>query len=261
MNSDKQNVNGAADGATRQRQKTRWTRTVIIEVALLASGLICAMVFAVARLESYLSSQKSIEQFESATQAVNPAQRDEGQDSGEDEPDFSGWSEERLHAYSSAARQRRGTGLAVLQIPRLQLKAPVFDGTDELTLNHAVGRIEGTAWPGEPGNLGLAGHRDGFFRKLKDVRLGDEIELETRTGTDLYTAYKIEIVAPRDVSVLQSDGEPSLTLVTCYPFYFIGGAPKRFVVKAHLKHRNPAGMAMTGSRFNPQPLNPSLEEQ
>lgn len=257
MNSEKQSVKGVDCGAT---CKTRWTPGRIIELALLVLGLIFIVFFFGARVEGYFVSHAAIEQFD-ATRAVHLTKAADGQTPSAAGQDFSGWSDGRVRAYAGAAQQNRGIALAVLEIPRIQLDAPVFDGTDELTLNHAVGLIEGTAWPGQAGNIGIAGHRDGFFRKLKDIRLGDEIKLETRTQTYVYTAYKIQIVTPRDVSVLQSDAEPSLTLVTCYPFYSIGGAPKRFVVKAHLKGHNPAGTAQSASRLNPQSLNPTLEEQ
>lgn len=239
----------------------RWTAIRVAELALLIVGLICIAIFVTARVESYFVSRAATNQFESSTRELNLTAVVDAQTLSAAEQDFSDWSEGRLRAYAQATQRQRGIALAVLDIPRIQLKAPVFDGTDELTLNHAVGLIAGTAWPGEPGNVGIAGHRDGFFRKLKDIRLGDEIELKLRRGTDFYAVNKIQIVTPHEVSVLQSDGEPSLTLVTCYPFYSIGSAPKRFVVKAHLKHHNPAGIAATASRPNPQPLNPALEEQ
>ena len=91
-------------------------------------------------------------------------------------------------------------------------------------MNHAVGRILGTAWPGEEGNIGIAGHRDGFFRGLKDVVVGDTIDLKMLKGTDKYIVDQIQIVKPNQVDVLKPRSIPSLTLVTCYPFYFLGSA-------------------------------------
>ena len=108
----------------------------------------------------------------------------------------------------------------------------LLEGTDEATLDRAVGRIEGTAKPGEPGNLGIAGHRDGYFRGLRHLQRGDAISLTTLDGVARYRVEKIEVVRPERVDVLQPTGEPMLTLVTCYPFYYIGDAPKRFVVQA-----------------------------
>jgi LPXTG-site transpeptidase (sortase) family protein len=124
--------------------------------------------------------------------------------------------------------------MAVLRVPKIGLEVPLLEGTDDLTLNHAVGRIAGTARPGEAGNIGIAGHRDGFFRGLKDVAVGDAIELQTPKGTDKYIVDQIQIVKPNQVEVLKQRSVRSLTLVTCYPFYFLGSAPRRYIVTASL---------------------------
>ena len=108
----------------------------------------------------------------------------------------------------------------------------MFDGTDDLTLNRGVGRIIGTARVGTPGNTALAGHRDGFFRPLKDISVGAHLELVTPDSTIHYVVEKTEIVSPDDVSVVADQGSPTLTLVTCFPFYFVGDAPQRFIVQA-----------------------------
>jgi sortase A len=123
----------------------------------------------------------------------------------------------------------------VLQIDRLNIRAPVFQGTDELVLNRGVGWIVGTSRPGQLGNIGMSGHRDGFFRGLKDITIGDVIQLSTMTATSTYIADQFEIVNPEDVRVLLPRQRPSITLTTCYPFYFAGDAPKRFIVHASLK--------------------------
>jgi sortase A len=125
--------------------------------------------------------------------------------------------------------------LAILRIPKIQLEVPVLHGTDEITLNRGVGQIAGTAAPGEKGNIGIAGHRDGFFRNLKEISRGDVIEIETTSASEIYVVDHILVTGPDDVSVLQSRDTQSLTLVTCYPFHFIGPAPRRFVVEATLK--------------------------
>ena len=109
---------------------------------------------------------------------------------------------------------------------------PVYDGTDDLTLNRGVGRIIGTARLGEAGNTGIAGHRDGFFRGLKDIAPGDRIDLVLTSQTSHYVVENIQITSPDDVSVLQPTPKASLTLVTCYPFYFVGSAPQRYIVSA-----------------------------
>jgi sortase A len=108
----------------------------------------------------------------------------------------------------------------------------VLPGTDDVTLDRAVGHIEGTAAPDAAGNVGIAGHRDGFFRGLKDITQGDLIELVTLQDTVAYRVEKTWIVDPTDVSVLDPTPGRALTLVTCYPFYFVGSAPQRFIVRA-----------------------------
>jgi sortase A len=126
----------------------------------------------------------------------------------------------------------------VLRIPRLGFTAPVFEGTDDLTLNRGLGRIGGTATIGEPGNIGIAGHRDGFFRVLKDVARGELIELNTPDGRQDYVVDRIAVVDPMDVEVLRPRSSRQLTLITCYPFYFVGDAPYRYVVQASLMDAN-----------------------
>ena len=119
-----------------------------------------------------------------------------------------------------------------IEIPRLLLSVVVVEGVDKTTLRRAVGHIPGTALPGEAGNVGLAGHRDTFFRPLKDVRIKDEIQLSTLKGNFKYEVVSLRIVEPENVGVLAPSGENVLTLVTCYPFYFVGPAPKRWIVRA-----------------------------
>ena len=142
------------------------------------------------------------------------------------------WSEKRIQAYKNSLSQHFSPPLAVLRISRFQLTVPVFEGTDDLTLNRGVGRIAGTAQPGELGNVGIAGHRDGFFRVLKDIQIGDLIELLVNNRTLVYKVRSVEIVDPSNTEVLQNADESELTLVTCYPFYFVGSAPQRFIVHA-----------------------------
>jgi sortase A len=149
-------------------------------------------------------------------------------------PDYSLWSNRRTKLHQ-ASLLKPVESLAVLRIPALNLEVPVLEGTDEVTLNSGVGRIAGTSRPRQGGNMGIAGHRDGFFRGLKDVRTGDAIELATTSGTDIYIVDQIRITNPADVSVLRPRAKRSLTLVTCYPFYFVGPAPSRYIVEASLR--------------------------
>jgi len=144
------------------------------------------------------------------------------------------WSVARVKAYKESLAAQFAPPLAILRIPKVGIEVPVLDGTDDLILNRGVGLIKGTALPGQPGNMGIAGHRDGFFRGLKDIVDGDKIEIELPNRTDIYVVRKIEIVVPQDTSVLRPTANTSLTLVTCYPFYFVGDAPKRYIVTASL---------------------------
>jgi sortase A len=133
-----------------------------------------------------------------------------------------------------------GSTIGRIEIPRLGVTAIVRAGSDSRTLQLAVGHIPGTAYPGEPGNVGLAGHRDTFFRQLRDIRPDDVIAMVTSEGRFTYRVQRTDIVQPSDVWVLDPTNEPSLTLVTCYPFSYIGTAPERFIVRAALE---PAAMA------------------
>ncbi len=141
----------------------------------------------------------------------------------------------------SSAANRAGTGasattngevVGLLEIPRLHLSTIVKEGDDDATLLEAIGHVPGTALPGSDGNVALAGHRDTFFRALGSLRQGDLITFETLGGTFHYHVQSHSIVQPSDVAVLRSSGKPALTLITCYPFHYIGAAPERFVVLA-----------------------------
>jgi len=152
--------------------------------------------------------------------------------SSEEHPDQSLWSPERVKAWEEARKRNSPDPLGVLHIPRLKVVAPVLPGTDDWTLNRGVGHIDDTALPGSTGNIGIAAHRDSYFRALKDIVNGDVITIETVRGADTYRVERIWIVDPEDVSVIDPTEVPSVTLVTCYPFYFIGPAPRRFIVRA-----------------------------
>jgi len=147
-------------------------------------------------------------------------------------PDFRLWSQKRIRAYQTSLAAIVSPPLGVLEISAIQLRVPVLEGTDDLTLDRAVGHITGTAALGETGNIGIAGHRDGFFRGLKDVHVGETIDVYTQRGRSRYAVDEIQTVSPDDVSVLAPRAKPSLTLVTCYPFYFVGSAPLRYIVHA-----------------------------
>lgn len=124
------------------------------------------------------------------------------------------------------------TVLAVLRIQRVDLEVPVKYGTSEEVLAGAAGLIEGTARPGSSGNIGIAAHRDTFFRALEDVVLGDLIEIDTGAGVRIYEVVTLSVVDPEDVEVLEYSGIDQVTLVTCFPFHYFGNAPQRFIVRA-----------------------------
>ena len=136
-----------------------------------------------------------------------------------------------------------GSVIGRVEIPRLHVSTVVRAGSDARTLKLAVGHIPGTALPGEDGNVGLAGHRDTFFRRLRDIRPDDEIRFVTPDGVFVYHVERTRIVNPDDVWVLDPTGHPSLTLVTCYPFTYIGSAPQRFIVRAGLDAPRTAALA------------------
>jgi len=149
-------------------------------------------------------------------------------------PDFVSWSEDRIRHYEESLTGQVAPAVAVMHIDRIHVEAPVLEGTDDISLNRGVGHIAGTARVGGNGNVGIAGHRDGFFRGLKDIKIGDRIELEQPDRTDTYVVDRLTVVDPKNVSVLRTSAKPTLTLVTCYPFYYIGKAPQRFIVHAVL---------------------------
>lgn len=139
----------------------------------------------------------------------------------------------RLDANPIRRPVEMGDVLGRIDIPRLGVSVAVLEGTSSRTLRLGAGHVAGTALPGETGNSGIAGHRDTFFRELKDIRKDDEIQIQTATGLLRYQVDWARVVGPNDTSVLApSTAGSTLTLVTCYPFYYVGPAPNRFVVRA-----------------------------
>lgn len=127
---------------------------------------------------------------------------------------------------------REGSPLIRMTVPRLALSVMISEGVQSQTLARAAGHIPGTAFPDEPGNVGIAGHRDTFFRKLSEIRKDDVISLATPGGSYRYSVEWTRVVLPSQVDVLESSNRPALTLVTCYPFTYVGSAPERFIVRA-----------------------------
>ena len=146
-------------------------------------------------------------------------------------PDRTLWSAGRVQAYEAAASLSLAPA-GVLRMPSIGLVVPIYEGTSDSVLNRGAGRIEGTAALDEQGNIGLAAHRDGFFRALKDIRLGDVFTLDTLRASYRYRVTELLVTEPTDTSVIARTPTASVTLVTCYPFYFVGSAPKRYIVRA-----------------------------
>jgi sortase A len=216
-----------------------------LERLLMIGGLLLIAVFFAAHVYRTVGSRAELMRFqELRVQGARKSTTEvsQGRQFG---VNFSLWSSQRMAAYERSLAEHLDPPLAVLRIPKVNLEVPVLEGINELSLTRGVGHIPGTVRPGEEGNIGIAGHRDGFFRVLKDVGKGDVIELQGRSGTDVYRVSRIAIVSPNDVSVLQPKPVRTLTLVTCYPFYFIGSAPERYIVEASISSSDVA--AASGS--------------
>ena len=132
----------------------------------------------------------------------------------------------------AASAATEGGLIGRITIPRLLLSVVVIEGVTKTALRRAAGHIPGTALPGEAGNVGVAGHRDTFFRPLQNLRIKDEIQFSTLKGDFKYEVESLRVVEPDNVGVLAASGENVLTMVTCYPFYYVGPAPKRWIVRA-----------------------------
>jgi sortase A len=205
----------------------------------MVTGCVLLLLYAAWQTHAYVMFQAGLlsfraHQLHSSDAPAAKAQQDNSK------INFTFWSEKRVQAYKNALAMKLETPIAVLSIPKIGIEVPVFDGTDGVTLNRGAGRIEGTAGPGEVGNIGIAAHRDGFFRRLKDIHVGDRVELSASGARFVYAVEEIVIVPPTDVSVLRPRPQPSLTLVTCYPFYFVGDAPQRYIVHASLVDKETA---------------------
>jgi len=198
---------------------------------LIAIGVILLAVYATSVIHRVVFSHLALQEFDKARAIARPEDGNALLDRRADQP----------IAFGENLRRKKGSLLAILRCQRLGLSVPVFEGTDNWTLNRGAGWIAGTTRPGEAGNIGVAAHRDSFFRALKDIRKGDVLELISGARTDEFSVDQVEIVGPENVSVLQARQVPSLTLVTCYPFYFVGAAPSRFIVHAVIN---------TGRRLN-----------
>ncbi len=146
--------------------------------------------------------------------------------------DQSLWSKKRIAQFADIRKNDKETPLAVLRIDELKILVPVYPGASDFNLNRGAGWIEETAPLDGRGNIGIAAHRDSFFRALKDAKRGQKMTLQTLDGTRHFTLSNIQIIDPSDTSVLEPSSSSKLTLVTCYPFYHVGSAPQRYIVTA-----------------------------
>lgn len=234
----------------------------VLEIALLAFGVSLLAFYFVARASGEHERQEAIAMFTEARTAAN---------FGEDQTAGAGWVEpgeyesngrlpgnwiigelqldntvyhspHQLHrsairiqtheASTSGAAEDETLPVALLRIDRVALEVPVYMDISERNLNRGAGLVDGTSLPDSNGNIAIAAHRDGYFRALADVAVGDVLELETLRSTREYRITGISIVMPTDLWPLDETDEPAVTLVTCYPFYFVGNAPQRYIVRA-----------------------------
>jgi sortase A len=198
-----------------------------LPIALVVFGLVCLVWVGVALVREHRFQQSQSRALDRAMEEPPPT------------------------AEAPVPRPEPGGLIGRLEIPRIALSAMVVEGDDEKTLDRAVGHLPDTALPWEAGNSALAGHRDSFFRPLKDVRVGDEVRLTSPHGTFVYRVTEAFVTVPTDVGVLDSRGKAEITLVTCYPFNYVGAAPKRFIVRAEREARMSARDAPLETPGNP----------
>jgi sortase A len=187
----------------------RWSRNIFLVAGVLILGY-CGYVL----LDAKLYQASELRHFQQQIKDLKPSISTEGR------------------VLPVSFHSSKGDALGEIELTRIGVTAMILEGTDERTLRRAVGHIPGTPLPGQPGNVGIAGHRDTFFRALRNVRQDDEITLMTLDGSYRYRVDSIKVVGPKDTQVLDNSDGDSLTLVTCFPFFFVGPAPRRFIVRA-----------------------------
>ena len=218
-----------------------------LEVLFLALGIVLVVAWVAARASGELERRLAIARFpvvvRTAQEPAAHAGRAEETPLGlhlQNGANQQLWSKSRKQAYAAAANapatgENASTVRAILRIPRVGLEVPVYSQVNEINLNRGAGLIANTAAPGGNGNVGIAAHRDGYFRALKDVVPGDVLELQTPGRNRKFRISRTFVVPPTDVTPLAPTAVPSVTLVTCYPFYFVGPAPQRYIVRAVAK--------------------------
>ena len=213
-----------------------------VEYISYLAGIAMSVFFVVQLAQGEVERQGDIEQFEqmASLDFSEPAAQtlDTGLSDEVGQPDMTLWAPGRIADYEASLQAELPPVLGVLQVSSVGLKVPVYSTDTDLTMDRGAGVIDGMAYPHELGNIGIAGHRDGYFRVLKDVKVGDKIELQTLKGPKQFTINNVQIVEISDTHLLQDTEEQTVTLVTCYPFYFVGHAPQRYIVTASLDTTN-----------------------
>ena len=205
-----------------------------IERLLFLIGIVCLGVWVYAFVDTRLTQRREEKLLEEALRQRSSHSAPARASAAETDAlgSFQKTDEPADEHFASEAELEEGSLIGRIKIPRVGVSAIVLHGVGSKTLRRGVGHIPGTPLPEHGGNIGLAGHRDSFFRALKDIRQNDTIELTTLDGTFEYKVEWTKIVTPKETGVLADEGAPALTLVTCYPFYYVGSAPKRFIVRA-----------------------------
>jgi len=211
---------------TRTNSFLRWSRHLFFTIGILALGYVGFVLVDAKLYQAYQTWR-----FQQALKSLKPSTG-----SGEHlSPVLAEANRSEVESLGMAGRE--GFPLGRIEINAIGLEVMILEGIEDETLRRAVGHIPGTSLPGQEGNVAIAGHRDTFFRGLRNIQKDDEITLTTLNGSYRYRVDSFRVVEPEDIEVLDDSDDAVLTLVTCYPFYFVGSAPQRFIVRAH---RSPA---------------------
>ena len=207
-----------------------------------AAGVALTGFFLVQIAQGEVERRSGIEQFEqlasidfAEAQAVADAPTFEDTTGA---PDTTLWAPGRIADSQASLAADLPPIIGILEVPSVGLEVPVYPTDSEMAMDRGAGVIDGMAYPHEPGNIGIAGHRDGYFRVLKDVEVGDTLMLQTLEGPKRFTIDTVQVVEISDTHLLQDTNDQTVTLVTCYPFYFVGHAPQRYIVTASLDTAN-----------------------
>jgi sortase A len=224
----------------------RWT-----EITAWAIGIVLLSSYATLRVSADRARRDGVQAFQALRHGALAQTSSAHFGGGSVRVDQALWSQTRRQAFGQTRLHEVPDG--ILRIPGLNLIVPIYSGTSSSELDRGVGHVQGTAALASDGNAAIAGHRDGFFRTLGSIQPGQTLYVETLGDTRAYRVTETRIVSPSDVSVLAPTARPSITLITCYPFYFVGPAPRRFIVRAELiPGRRNAAIERTADLSQPQ---------